>query len=225
MLFRSAEKTLRDTLLPAPYAGWIAARWAEPRQQVGAGETVLELQGEASGFEVLVSIPETLVTRLEPGDPAPVRIPACPETRLRGWIAEIGTPGDHNSAFPVTLRLAPSDCALKPGMTAEVLLADHRALTKNPINQTTTRIPLTAFLAGAGETHCAFVFLPDSPDSALGVLEAREIQIDRLTAEGALVRDGLKSAEIIVTRGLPFLHDGQRVRRLAVESPNGWTAP
>ncbi|WP_200285804.1 efflux RND transporter periplasmic adaptor subunit [Rhabdochromatium marinum] len=222
---RNAEKALRDTVLHAPYAGWVASRSAEPQQQVIAGETVLELQGEARGFEVLVSIPETLVVRLEREDVAPVSVAACPGKTLRARVAEIGTPNNRNSSFPVTLRLASADCALKPGMTAEVMIADRLDVPHQPGTGAATRIPLTAFLGGDGETQRAFVFVPDSADSALGVLEARDIQIEQLTAEGALVRGGLTPVEIIATRGLAFLRDGQRVRRLVSASPTERVAP
>jgi len=215
-----AEERLADTVLRAPYAGTVARRHAEPAQQVAAGETVLEIQGNGGGFEIAMAVPETLVTGLRTGDVHPVTFPARPDETAQARVTEVSSEAGRGGAFPVTLRLVAPHPDLRAGMTAEVTLTltapcrtagAEMGEDRQPIS-----IPVTAFLAGAGADTIAFVFKPTDEAGLTGVLERRSITLGPVESERALVTAGLTSGEVIATRGLPFLRAGQIVSRLGV---------
>lgn len=216
-----ANEDLADTWLRAPYPGIVARRFAEPAQRVAPGETVLEIQGNGSGLEIAVAVPETLIDKVQAGAVHPVGFPACGDASSRARVAEIGTDAEPSGAFAVTLRLAQAPCELRAGMTAEVAFAvpDRRPASGRGDAEEegpAVTIPVTAFLAGDGPQQLAFVFTPEDVVGAVGVLEARSIALGPVDSERAIVLAGLRPGEIIATRGLPFLRAGQRVARLGV---------
>lgn len=226
---RLAEKDLADTLLRAPYAGTVAARTAEPAQQVRAGETVLAIQGQDRGFEVHTLVPETRIGRVKADDVARIRFSACSDDEVEGAIAEIGTEANERGGFSVTVAVTAPTCRLRAGMTAEIIVPMHAVRSdpngSEPRVPVSVTIPLSAVLSDAGIGHSAFVFIPDTPDSALGVLEKRRIAVGALSGDRAIVLDGLEPGEVVASRGVAFLHDQQRVRRLVIPSPRGPTRP
>lgn len=204
-----AEEDLADTKLKAPYAGTLAERLVEPSQRVNAGETVLRVQG-GDRLEVVVSAPETVVNRLDEGTRHQVHLPARADTDFTGTIAEIATDASRRNAYEVTLRVDDPPEGVRSGMTAEVDFS-LQALAADRVDGPLMAIPDTAFLAGQGQTKLAFVF-----DAEAKVLRRREIQVADITGDTALVSDGLKAGEIVATKGLSFLEDGQRAVRMGV---------
>jgi RND family efflux transporter MFP subunit len=205
-----AQEDLQDTRLTAPYAGTVGERHAEPSQRVNAGQTVLEIQGRDGRLEAVVSAPETIVDRLDPGSTHTVHLPAQPDLALTGEIADIATEAATRNAYTVTLHLTDAPETLRSGMTAEVDFS-LRSLRGDTAEGPLMAIPATAFLAGSGNTKVAFVVDPDA-----NVLHRREIQVVDITDGTALVSAGLDPGEIVATKGLAFLSDGQRVSRLGV---------
>ncbi|WP_235191462.1 efflux RND transporter periplasmic adaptor subunit [Palleronia rufa] len=66
-----ARDRLKDATLLAPYGGRVAARLIEPSQLVRAGEPAFEIQGDGGGYEIEVTIPETLISKVEIGSRRP----------------------------------------------------------------------------------------------------------------------------------------------------------
>jgi len=201
-----AEEDLADVTLDAPYDGSVLQRMIEPSQQVQAGQTVFQIEGRSDRIEVIVSAPETVVNRLSVGDDATLAFPSRPGLSLTARVSEIGAGAVERNAFPVTLVLSSPPATLRPGMTAEVGFR----LQNSPTSEgQMTFIPVTAFLAAEGELRRVFVIDPESSR-----LEARAVDIGSIENGRARVLDGLAPGEIIVSKGLAFLHDGQRVQRL-----------
>jgi len=205
-----ARTTLRDTRLLAPYGGTISLRAVEPSQHVSAGQTVLEIHGDGGGFEVVVSVPETLVSELHPGSEHQVDIAAIDAAGLTGTVREIGTQSEAANAYRVTLSLEDADASLRSGMTATVRLqligpSAEEATAVSP----ETLIPASGFIAGNGDGFFAYVYDPDTRR-----LARRDVVIRDVTGDMAIVTGGLAPGEIIATAGLSFLADDLEVRLL-----------
>jgi len=205
-----AREDLADTVLEAPYDGTVASRDVEPSQRVAAGETVLAIQGLAGGFEVVVSAPETLVDRLTRGSRHAVRFPARPGLSMEGTVTEIASDAEARNAYPVTVALAAVPPDLRSGLTAEVAFelgqAGAGAGAGADAGAAATVIPVTAFVAAADDTAAAFVYDADS-----GTVERRIVEIASIADGTVEVASGLEPGEIVATRGVAFLRDGQRV--------------
>jgi len=173
---------------------------------------VLEIHGDAGGFEVRVAAPETLVDRLQPGASHAVRLAAKPALELQGEVRHIGARAEEGTAYPVTLALARRPPDLRAGMTAEVtfaLVPDAIELTSAGPVPAVVEIPMTAFTAGEGDTRVAFVF-----DEASGTVERRAIVVGEVTGDRARIAAGLAPGEIVAAKGVTFLRDGQAVTLL-----------
>lgn len=204
-----AEEDLADTRITAPYNGAVAARRAEPAQQVDPGMPVLEIQSTGEQFEVRVSAPETLVNALERGQEHTVTIPVLDSAEFTGVVREVGADVSNRNAYPVVLRVDGGEGMLRAGMTAEV-----RFVTDEVPGESAgwVAIPVTAYVAGA-EDQRGFVFVVDPERS---VAERREVTLHGLRGEQALVSDGLTAGDRVVTKGADFIRDGQSVELLDV---------
>ena len=206
-----AREDLADTLLLAPYDGVVRRRFAEPAQQMAAGQPVFDIQGNSAGLEVVVSVPETLVDQLASGSWHRVSLPADGFGVLDAVITEIGAEATANNAFPVTLVLLDTPAGVRAGMTVEVALALDATERQDGL----IAIPVTAFLAGPeAQGQVAFVY-----DQETGTVARRTITVADITGEAALVANGLQPGDVVATAGLAFLVDGQPVTLLG-EGPD-----
>tara|TARA_R110000823_G_scaffold27609_6_gene80332 strand:+ start:4769 stop:5980 length:1212 start_codon:yes stop_codon:yes gene_type:complete len=200
-----AEDDLSDAELRAPYAGEVSARLAEPSQQISPGQPILRIQGSPDNVEVVVSVPETFVHRVQPGSEHVVTFPARPGLSTPGKVTEIGSDATELNAYPVTLLLGDTDNPPRPGMTAEV------AFPLDPAGVVThdkhlVVIPVAAFLPVEGQGKVAFVY-----DEDTGTVRRRPVSITQLTGNSALVSEGLQAGEVIASKGLEFLRDSEPV--------------
>jgi RND family efflux transporter MFP subunit len=211
---RRAREDLDDATLKAPYDGVVAERLIEPSQQVSAGQTVFRVQGRDGGLEVEVTVPETIVNRLEIGTEHRVIPQIGDKPALTGEIVEIASQASERNAFPVTLRLQQPPAELRSGTTAEVRLSlTHEA--GPPAHQRIFEIPLTAYVPGGeGERAHVFRFIEER-----GVVELTPVTIVEVEDAGAHVSEGLSAGDIIAAKGVAFLRDGQSVTLLG-EGPD-----
>lgn len=207
-LVNLAREDMADTDLKAPYDGEILQRHIEPSQQVRVGETVFEIQGDEGDLEVRVSVPETVVGRLQIGAQARVSFPARAELELDARVSEVGAGAIERNAFPVTLVLPAPPDSIRPGMTAEVRFA---LSSGGKPAAGLLAIPVTAFLAGDEQTRTAFVFSEDG-----NTIHRRSIEIADIRGELALISGGLSTGEVVASKGLAYLKDGQAVEKLDV---------
>jgi RND family efflux transporter MFP subunit len=201
-----AEEDLADTRITAPYDGAVAGRLAEPAQQVEPGMPVLEIQSIGEQFEVRVSAPETLVNALQRGQEHAVTVPVLDGAEFTGTVREVGADVTNRNAYPVVLRIAGGAGMLRAGMTAEVrFVIDDDKETGGWV-----AIPVTAYV-GSGDDDRGHVFVIDDEGS---VAVRREVTLQTLRGEQALVSGELSAGERVVARGAGFIRDEQAVRML-----------
>ena len=209
-----AEEDMADTTLEAPYGGTVAERLIEPSQQVQPGQRVFEIRGQGGGLEVSATVPETLVDRLKKGSRHTVTLPARPDMKLQARLTEIGSEAIRRNAFPVTLTLSQAPDDLRTGMTAEItfdLNEPSAKLGEDAPTGTAVTIPASAYLSGTGSRTVAFVYDPET-----ATLTRTEITVADIRDNRAYVTQGLSPGDIVATKGLPYLEDGQKVQRLGI---------
>ncbi|ABD54233.1 efflux RND transporter periplasmic adaptor subunit [Jannaschia sp. CCS1] len=202
---RQAEDRLADAVLLAPYDGIIAARLIEPAQSVQAGAPAFEIQSADAGFQIEISMPDTLITQIEQGSEHHALILDGSDTEVSVRVHEIGSRANAATGFPVMLDILEPDALIRAGMTAEISLnlrLDAHDLRDRPL----LAIPYTAILPAEDEGHVAFVF-----DYTSNTLERRAILVAAREGSTVLVSHGMEDGDVVATRGLAFLEDGQRV--------------
>jgi RND family efflux transporter MFP subunit len=195
-----ARRDLSDATLVAPYDGTVAARLVEPSERVSPGQPVLEIVGSRDGLELVVSVPETILARLERDATHEITAPAAPGEIFDGRVADVGARARDGSGFPVEIAIAGPENGLRPGMSAEVRLKLSDASGAG------IAVPVSALLPR--EEDRAEIFVVDR--NAM-VARRRTVTFGDFRGESVLVSEGLHPGETIVTKGASFLADGQPV--------------
>lgn len=201
-LIDGARDNLEETTLEAPYSGTIAARLVEPSQIVAAGEPVFEIQSDESGFEIEVTVPETIVSLIEIGSEHSATIFNGGEAQLDVVVAEVGARGNDTTGFPVTLAITSPAPQVRANMSAEVAFSVER----RDVPAGVLAVPLSAVRIGPGDTREVLVFEPDT-----GTVRAATVEVANAEGEVALIASGIREGDIVATRGVTTLQDGDHV--------------
>ncbi|MEO1719743.1 MAG: efflux RND transporter periplasmic adaptor subunit, partial [Pseudomonadota bacterium] len=97
---KTAEDSLASTILRAPFDARVSAQLREASEIAMAGSPVLELEGLTSGRELIVNLPEEVVSRIGIGDAFPLN-----NREGMATVTEIGSRARGGATFPVTLAL------------------------------------------------------------------------------------------------------------------------
>ncbi len=207
---QQAQKAVEDTVLRAPFDGYVARKLVEDFANVQAKEPVLILQ-DISQLEVEVSVPERdMVSRSRANNvdeitartKPEVSITSIPGRSFPARVKEFATTADTTTrTFQIRLIFErPDDVSILPGMTARV-----RARVAS---DTGIRIPVTAVASSA--QHQAFVWKVDP--STMSVSPA-PVEMGNLQGDEVEILSGLHDGDILAISGLRYLQDGMQVRR------------
>lgn len=187
--------------------GVVIAAAAEPGQVLASGQTVVRL-ARLDEKEAAVALPETALAAAR-RDAATVSLWAEPDRVFKARLRELSPQADAASrTYAARFTLEGADDRVALGMTAFVTLRPEGA-------RDAARLPLAAvFDKGAGPR----VFVVD-PTTRM--LEARPVTVAGYTAESALVSDGLKDGESVVTMGTHLLEPGKTVRTVPARLADG----
>ena len=202
-----ARQQLSYTRLVAPVAGAVAEVGAEVNENVRAGQEVVRLAAE-EGYEVVVTVPESLIGQIRAGQEVRVTFDALPGRTFGGTVTEVGvTTSSTGTAFPVKARLVEEDPGVRPGMAAELEFRFEAAG-----EGTNFRIPAHAV---AEDRVGRFVFVVEPGESGRGTVRRREVEVGALTPAGIEVLEGLEEGDRLVTAGISQIEDGDTVRLAA----------
>jgi RND family efflux transporter MFP subunit len=192
-----AARALDYGTLRADAAGVITSTGAEPGQVVAAGQTVLRL-ARLDEREATVAVPEALVDAAR-NSIAEVTLWALPGRRYRATLRELSPNADAATrTYPARFSLSDAPPEVMLGMTATVTLtADARPAA---------HVPMTAIL-DQGDGPSVWVVEPQT-----GALSQRKVGIAHLGQTEAVISDGLREGETIVTMGVQKLDAAQHVR-------------
>ncbi len=201
-----ARRDLEKTQLRAPFDGVIAAREADPFQEVARGEKIFDIYIEGA-MQVRLTVPETSIQQVHLGLPASISFPDENVPSQEGRVSEVGAVATEANAFIVKVTLASPPESLRPGMTAEAAL-----ILGDETGPTSFLLPLTAIAPGE-EPQQGYVFVFDEATSTVrktlvqGAGGARDDQV--------LISEGISAGDVVAVAGVSFLHDGQQVKLLA----------
>lgn len=191
------KQQLDDTVIRAPFDGVVADRFVDIGTMAGQGTPVARIvKLDRLYFEAV--LPETLLAEVRVGMPVTVKVDAFPDRAFRGAVEAI-YPAIADQARNLRLRISlanPADLPLKTGLFArgEITL------------RTYTNVPLTPKVALLEKGGITRVFVVED-----GKAKARTLKV-RATNTEVVYAEGVKSGEVVVTRGQDLLSDGQPVR-------------
>lgn len=216
---KSARDALRDTELHAPFSGLITDRTVENFQDVTAKQTVFVLQ-DISTLEIVFNVPDNDVLLA----PVPnvrnlqdlranadsiilnARFEALPDKVFPLTIKEISPQATAANTYPVSATMPKqNDIRILPGMAVTVE-ADFSGGNEAVYDDAKYYVPTTAI---RNENGSNFVWR-----YAVGQVSRVPVQVGQLRNDGTVEIEGatLSNGDVIVTAGVYFLHEGQRVR-------------
>lgn len=215
-----ANKNLNRTTIIAPVDGTISQLNVEVGERVAgasqfsAGTEILRI-ADLQEMEVMVSVNENEIVKLEIGDTANVEVDAYPDKKFKGVVTEIansanvsGTSVDQVSNFDVTIRILmssyidmiPEDdkeySPFRPGMSATVDIITEKA--KNviavPVQSVTTReVEDDSLNEDDNSEILEYVFIVED-----GVVTLREVKTGIQDNEYIQILEGLEETEKVV---------------------------
>lgn len=207
---KNSQNNLSDTTLKAPFDGSIASRSIEPFVEVVAGREIFNLQNE-DGFKVEVLMPETLIGDINQGDSVSVAFPTLTDTTIKGNISEIGAKAETGNAFPISIDLAEKAEGVRSGMTAQVSfnfgVDNEVSVYLIPVSALDVRVPKQANATVKGQASI-FTFNQEK-----GIAEKRKVKIRDIRVNEFEVVEGLSDGDMVIVAGVPFLSDGQKIKK------------
>jgi len=191
-----ARNQLSYAELKADADGIITATPAEAGQVVAIGQSVARLARHGEK-EAVVALPESWLGEARKSQ-ASVRLWSDPDRRFTARLRELSPQADAATrTYAGRFTIADADETVALGMTATVTLA-------RTTDAKIAKLPLAAVLnRGSGPA----VYVVD----ASGVLEVRDVKVAAFTEDAALVTDGVRDGEVVVTLGVQKLQAGLKV--------------
>jgi membrane fusion protein (multidrug efflux system) len=193
----AAKSRLADTTVRAPFAGLAGLRNVSLGSYV-TPETVITTLDDTETIKLDFSVPETLLSRIEPGIAVIARSAAWPDATFEGQITSMDTRVDPVSrTLTVRALLGNEDGRLRPGMflTVSLLRDDIVALV----------IPETAIVP---ERSSQFVLVVGDDST----IERRQVRTGRRRPGFVEVTHGLEAGEVVVVEGTQKALPGEAVR-------------
>ncbi len=204
-----ARLQLSYTRLTAPVAGAVAEVSAEVNQNVNAGQVIVLLTS-GSRLEVVVAVPEVLISRIREGSSEIVTFDAMPDRTFPATVTEVGvTPTAMGTTFPVIVLLDEPDPDIRSGMAAEV---GFRFESADPRERF-----LVPPFAVAEDRDGRFVYIVEPTEPGLGIAHRRSVDVGELTSDGLEVFQGLSDGDLLVSAGISRIQEGLEVKLLGAE--------
>lgn len=204
----AAKDDLGYTYLKAAFDGRVTARYIENFQDVRAKEKIVRLL-DTSRVQVVVNIPETLISRLPEVTELHVIFDAFPAVKIPAEIYEVGTEASMTTrTFPVTLIMdQPEGVEILAGMAGR---AYGRTSTLGLHSGEGVSVPVGAVFTPETDPN-SYVWVVDGTS---GIVSKRLVSTGELVAAGIMVTDGLEAGEWVLSAGVHSVQEGQEVRIL-----------
>jgi len=175
----------------------VTATLIEPGQVVAAGQSAIRLARLAEK-EVVVAIPETLLTRAKSGE-AQVSIWSNPDKRYTARLRELAPSADPATrTYLAKFSLPDAGDEVQLGMTATLTLSE-------PASERVARLPLSAlFNQGQGPS----LYVADEK----GALTLRRVSVKSYDRDDVLISDGVEEGANVVALGVQKLDPAQKVK-------------
>jgi RND family efflux transporter MFP subunit len=191
-----AEREVRDTVIRAPFDGYVAERLVSLGQFVQLQTPIMRIV-RLQPLKLTAEVPERFAPWIEAGRPVVVHVDAYPDEAFDGKVVRISPSVNLKSrAFAIEGEVPNSDGRLKPGTFARV------QITTDHVDHAVT-IPASAVQSRYG-TNRVFVVHD-------GELSGREVILGDRLGDRVEVSKGLDAGTPLVASDVEQLADGMKV--------------
>ena len=202
-----ARKSLADTILRAPFSGYVGTTYVEQFQNVQPQAPVVKLQSDA--VEVIVNVPGSFVLNSNKLNyyNTYVELDAAPNRRFPATFREsTGLADQSTQTFEGRFTFqAPSDLVVLTGMTA-TLYFDYDLDGQGAEGISGISIPLASIIT-EGDKKFVWVVKPVER-----TVSRRQVEVADRVGKNVIATKGLKVGETIIAAGGTYLRQGDKVR-------------
>jgi multidrug efflux pump subunit AcrA (membrane-fusion protein) len=194
-----ARKALEDTMIRAPFAGYVSARPIAVGQYVALTARIATIV-LITPIKLELQVPELNAPQMKLSSEVEASVPGYPGRVFRGKVTGINPAIDTNSrTFTVIAEFANADLALKPGMfaTARILL---------PGSSVGIFVPRNAVTTDATTSSSQLFFIRD------GKARVAVVQLGMIDGDMVQILSGLAADAVVATDHLQDLYDSQTVQ-------------
>lgn len=194
---RAAQARLQDLTIRAPFSGYTGLRQVSPGSLVRPADPVTTID-DTSIMKLEFSVPESTLRNLDPGMEVAAESTVYPGERFVGRLSAVDTRIDPVTRTVTAVAQLPNeDNRLRPGMFMTVRLTLE--------NRTNVVLIPEESLVPSGSRQ--FVFMVTD-----GKVVRQEVQIAARNQGLVEVTDGLQGGEVVITRGVQKVREGQPVK-------------
>ncbi len=194
----------RYATVTAPADGTVLRRMVEPGQLVAPGSPVLVVSGRGLGTRLRVGVADRDVVRIRRGDAATVRFDAYPGQEFPAHVSEVGAAAQpQTGTYEVELAV---DDARAGGRALPVGLIGHATIQPSA-GEGVRVVPVEAIAEADGSAGSVYTVVADGQTARRLAVEIAYIDGNRVG-----VRRGLEGVRRVVTAGVAYLEDGEKVR-------------
>ncbi len=207
-------KALQDSELYAPFDGTVSSIPVENFENVQAKQVIMRVL-DTSKIEMVIGIPESLISNAPYVKAVRVRFSALPGREFPAKIIEVGNEASEATrTYPVNLLMEqPEDAEILPGMAGEA-----SGWVEVPGEETGQSLEVRISALSTDDNQKSYVWVVD-PEAQ--TVRRREVEVGETISRGVVVR-GLERGEWVAIAGTRALRDGQKVRileRIEQEGP------
>ena len=204
--YENAQNQLRDTELKAPFSGYIHEKFVEAFQTVGAGTPIVSII-DNSHLEVVVSVSESQLQRVKNDTESFLTVTNAGITNFPVKLLSVGEKAKQDGLYEVRFSFVnKEELEVAPGMTAEVTI--HCASQESQLSVAASAI--------FHEKTSTYVWVYNASTNKV---EKREVKIALDGTQGRVnIVSGINNGEQIVTAGVHYLVEGQKVKPIKTPS-------
>lgn len=204
--YEQATNQLDYGTLRAAVPGIVTAINVDVGQVVNTTDTAATIAKDGDR-EVVIDVPESRVTQLRDAKGLYVTLWADPGKKYKARLRRIDPATDPSTrTYDAHVTVLDPDAAVRLGMTAYVHLPEIAS-------GSTYALPLTAIVE---KPDGAYVWLVDPHASTVSL---HPVKVLTIHGNSALVSQGLKDGDVVVTAGVHLLHAGQKVKAVGTYGP------
>jgi membrane fusion protein, multidrug efflux system len=202
----AAQDQLNYTTLEAPFDGVIVETYVENFETMFVKQPVLRLLNP-SNIKFIINVPENLIGYVSLVEDIQVKFDALPDIFVSASIKEVGKEASQATrTYPVTLVMEqPEGAEILSGMAGQ---AYSKAKLPDTAKETGIEVPATALFT-KDDSSKSFLWVIDESSNTIS---RREVKTGRLSKFGVLIKSGINADELIVTKGVHSLHEGQKIQ-------------
>jgi RND family efflux transporter MFP subunit len=217
---RAAQAALDDTALRAPFAGRVARLLVEPHDYVEAGRPVLVLH-DTGGTDVTVDLPESLAARRKAIRSVSVTLAHRSDRPVAAVLREIAAVSEAPTGlYRATVGLADPAGAPLAGLSATVRFE----VSSTDQTGQEVMVPTSAVHAGPRGDDSVWLVEAGTVETAeagndVALVRRQTVSVVGIMGAWSRLSGGLAPGDEVVTAGVHFLREGQKIRPLRGDVP------